>query len=77
MTERLCAINTLVATIVESFNRIGELNWTPFHGWSIAAGDYSVFVANHIVLIVETDKADLKEIYRVLHEEARLTLEAA
>ena len=77
MTERLCAINKLVATTVASFSRFGEMHWTPFRGWAIAAGDYSVFVASHIVLIVETDKADLNEIYRVLSEEAQVTLKAA
>jgi roadblock/LC7 domain-containing protein len=77
MTERLCVINKLVAATVASFNRMGEMHWTPFRGWAITAGDYSVFVASHIVLIVETDKADLNEIYRVLSEEAQLTLKAA
>jgi roadblock/LC7 domain-containing protein len=77
MTERLCAINTLIATVVQSINRIDEMNWMPFHGWTIAAGDFSVFVASPIILIVETDKADFNEIYRVLNEEVRLTLKAA
>jgi roadblock/LC7 domain-containing protein len=77
MTKRLCAINTLMATIVESFNRSDEMNWMPFHGWTIAAGNFSVFVASPIILIVETDKADFNEIYRVINEEARLTLKAA
>ena len=77
MTERLCAINTLMAPIVESFNRISEMNWTPFRGWAVTAGDYSVFVMSHIVVIVETDKADYNEIFKVLNEEAHITLKAA
>jgi roadblock/LC7 domain-containing protein len=77
MTERLCAINSLMATIVESFTHISEMNWTPFRGWAVAAGDYTVFVVNHIVVIVETDKADFNEIFKVLSEEARITLKAA
>ena len=79
MTERLCAINTLIATVVQSINRIDEMNWMLYvlNGWTIAAGDFSVFVASPIILIVETDKADFNEIYRVLNEEVRLTLKAA
>jgi roadblock/LC7 domain-containing protein len=77
MTERLCGINTLIATIVERFGRISEMNWGPFQGWAVAAGDYTVFVASGIVVIVETEKADFNEIFRVLSEEARITLKAA
>jgi roadblock/LC7 domain-containing protein len=77
MTDRLCEINALMATIVESFNRMSDMNWTPLRGWAVSAGDYSVFVVSHIVVIVETDKADFNEIYKVLSEEARLTLKAA
>jgi roadblock/LC7 domain-containing protein len=77
MTERLCAINSLMTTIVESFNRISEMNWTPFRGWTVAAGDYTVFVVSQIVVIVETDKADFNEIFKVLSEETHITLKAA
>ena len=77
MTDRLCGINALMATIVESFNRISDMNWRPLRGWTVTAGDYSVFVVSQIVVIVETDKADFNEIYNVLTEEARLALKAA
>jgi roadblock/LC7 domain-containing protein len=77
MTERLCAINTQMAPIVESFNRVTEMNWTPFRGWVITAGDYSVFVVSNIIVIVETGKADFNEIIKVLNEEAHITLRAA
>jgi roadblock/LC7 domain-containing protein len=77
MTERLCAINTLMITTVESFDRVGEMTWRPFRGWATAAGDYTVFVASPIILIVETDKADFNEIFGILSEETRITPKAA
>jgi roadblock/LC7 domain-containing protein len=77
MTEKLCVINTLMSTVLESFSHISDMNWTPFRGWAIAAGDYSVFVVRHIVVIVETDKADFNEIFKVLGEEAHITRMAA
>jgi roadblock/LC7 domain-containing protein len=77
LTERLCAINSLMATVVQSIDHIDEMNWMPFRGWSITAGDFSVFVASPVILIVETDKADFNEIYRVLNEEVRITRKAA
>jgi roadblock/LC7 domain-containing protein len=77
MTEKLCAVNTLMAMILENFSRISEMNWTPFRGWSVTSGDYSVFVVSPIVVIVETDKADFNEIFKALREEASITLKAA
>jgi roadblock/LC7 domain-containing protein len=77
MTERFCAINTLMATVIEHIDHISEMNWAPFRGWVFFAGDYSVFVASHIVLIVETDKADFNNIYKILSEEANIALQAA
>ena len=50
---------------------------TPFRGWAVTAGDYSFFVMSHIVVIVETDKAVYNEIFKVLNEEAHITLKAA
>jgi roadblock/LC7 domain-containing protein len=73
-----CAANTLMGTIqADSFSRISGMRWTPFHGWAVSAGDYSVCVMGHIGLFVETAKADFNDIFKVLSEEAHITLKAA
>jgi roadblock/LC7 domain-containing protein len=77
MTERFCAINALMATVVENINNISEMNWAPFRGWAFFAGDYSVFVASHIIFIAETEMADFNTIYKILSEEAGIVLQAA
>jgi roadblock/LC7 domain-containing protein len=78
ITEKsLCAINTLMTTTAESFHRTRDKNWAPLRGWAFAAGDYTVFVVSQIVVIVETDKADFNEIFRVLSEEVQITRKAA
>ena len=78
LIARMCAANTLMGTTqAESFTRISGMKWTPFHGCAVAAGDFSVCVMGHIGLFVETAKADFNDIFRVLGEEAHITLKAA
>ena len=78
MIAQLCAANTLMGTTqAESFTRISGMKWAPFHGWAVAAGDYSVCVMGHIGVFVETAKADFNDIFTVLSEEAHITLKAA
>jgi roadblock/LC7 domain-containing protein len=78
LIARMCAANTLMGTTqAESFTRISGMRWTPFHGWAVAAGDYSVCVMGNIGVFVETRKADFNDIFKVLSDEAHVTLEAA
>jgi roadblock/LC7 domain-containing protein len=78
MVARMCAANTLMGTTqAESFTRISGMKWTPFHGWAVAAGDYSVCVMGHIGIFVETARADFNDIFKVLGEEAHITPKAA
>lgn len=78
MTAKMCAANTLIGTTeAESFTRISGMKWSPFHGWAVAAGDYSVCVMGHIGVFVETAKADFNDIFKVLAEEAHITPKAA
>ncbi|MGD2074111.1 MAG: DUF2173 family protein [Gammaproteobacteria bacterium] len=78
LTARMCAANSLMGTSqAEGYTRISGMNWTPFHGWAVAAGDYSVCVIGHIGVFVETAKADFNDIFKVLSEEAHVTLKAA
>jgi roadblock/LC7 domain-containing protein len=78
VVARLSAANTLMGTSqAEIFSRISGMKWTPFHGWAVAAGDYSVCVMGHIGVFVETARADFNNIFKVLGEEAHITLKAA
>lgn len=78
LVARMCAANTLMGTTqAETFTRISGMKWTPFHGWAVAAGDYSVCVMGHIGVFVETAKADFNNIFKILGEEAHITLKAA
>jgi roadblock/LC7 domain-containing protein len=74
----MCAANSLMgASEADSFTRISGMKWMPFHGWAVAAGDYSVCVIGNIGVFVETAKADFNDILKVLSEEANVTLKAA
>ena len=78
LVAKMCAANTLMGTTeAESFTRISGMNWTPFHGWAVSAGDYSICVMGHIGVFVKTAQADFNDIYKVLSEEAHITHEAA
>ncbi len=78
LIAKMCAANTLMGTTqAENFTRISGMKWTPFHGWAVSAGDYSVCVMGHIGIFVETAKADFNDIYKILSEEAHVSLKAA
>ncbi len=58
LIARMCAANSLMGTSqAENFTHISGMKWTPFHGWAVAAGDFSVCVMGHIGVFVETSKA--------------------
>ncbi|MGD1983852.1 MAG: DUF2173 family protein [Chromatiaceae bacterium] len=78
LIARMCAANTLMGiSQAESFTRLSGMKWSPFHGWAVAAGDYSVCVIGNLGVFVETSKADYNDIFRTLSEEAHVTLRAA
>ena len=78
LVAKMCAANTLMGTTqAESFTRISDMKWTPFHGWAVSAGDFSICVLGHVGIFVETAKADFNDIYKVLGEVAHVTLRAA
>ena len=78
LIARMCAANTLMGTTqAESFTHISGMKWSPFHGWAVAAGDFSVCVMGHIGVFVETSKADFNDIFKMLGEEAHVTPKAA
>jgi roadblock/LC7 domain-containing protein len=78
LVARMTAANTLLgSTQAETFTRISGMKWMPFHGWAVAAGDYSVCVMGHLAVFVETAKADFNTIFKILGEEAHITLKAA
>jgi roadblock/LC7 domain-containing protein len=78
IVARMCAANTLMGTSqAETFARLSGQKWTPFHGWAVSAGDYSVCVLGNIGVFVESAKADFNDIYKVLAEEAHVELRAA
>ena len=76
MSERFCRINSLMTDSMESNDRGNDMNWSPFLGWTVTAGDYTVFVMNQVILIAETDKADFNAIFRTL-KESSMVLKAA
>jgi roadblock/LC7 domain-containing protein len=75
---KTCAANSLMgATQAESFTHTTGMRWTPFHGWAVSAGDYSVCVVGHLGLFVETAKADFNAIFDLLSELSGEKLKAA
>ncbi len=78
LIARMCAANSLMGTSqAESFTHMSGMKWSPFHGWAVAAGDFSVCVMGNVGVFVETSKADFNDIFKTLGEEAHVTLKAA
>lgn len=74
MIARMCAANTSMGKMeAEGFTRYTGMNWLPFKGWAVSAGDYSVCVVGDVGVFVETKDADFNQIFRTLGEEAGVT----
>lgn len=73
MVAMMCAANTLMGKMqAESFTRLTGMNWSPFKGWAVSAGDYTVCVMGEIGVFVETAKADFNQVFCALSEEATI-----
>ncbi len=71
MVAMMCAANSLMGKMqAEGFTAYTGMKWTPFKGWAVAAGDYSVCVMGNVGVFVETAKADFNEIFKTLGEVA-------
>lgn len=71
LVARMCAANSLMGRMqAEIFTKHTGMNWSPFKGWAVAAGDYSVCVMGNLGVFVTLDKADFNDIFNVLGEEA-------
>lgn len=71
MVAMMCAANSLMGKMqAESFSKHTGMNWSPFKGWAVSAGDYSVCVMGNAGVFVETDKADFNQIFKTLGEQA-------
>ena len=71
MIALMCAANTLMGKMqAEGFTRYTGMNWRPFKGWAVSAGDYTVCVMGNIGVFIETANADFNAIYKTLGEEA-------
>ncbi|MFO3797439.1 MAG: DUF2173 family protein [Anaerolineales bacterium] len=71
MVAMMCAANSLMGKMqAEGFTAYTGMKWSPFKGWAVSAGDYSVCVMGNAGVFVETAKADFNEIFKVLGKEA-------
>jgi roadblock/LC7 domain-containing protein len=69
MIANLCAANTLMGAMqCESFSIYTGMNWKPFKGWAMSAGDYSICSMGQSGVLLETAKADFNRAFEVLEE---------
>ena len=72
MVAMKCAANSLMGKMQaesfakHSFAKHTGMNWSPFKGWAVSAGDFSVCVMGNSGVFVETEKADFNEIFKTL-----------
>lgn len=71
MVAMMCAANSLMGKMqAEGFSKYTGMKWSPFRGWAVSAGDYSVCVMGNAGVFVETAKADFNEIFKTLGQVA-------
>jgi roadblock/LC7 domain-containing protein len=74
LIETMRAANSLMAKVqamMESkgITKGGDIQGAPIKGWAVSAGNYSFCVIGNAGVLVETAKADLREILRTLGKE--------
>lgn len=73
MTALMCAANNLMLKMqAEGFSAYTGMQWTPFKGWAVAAGNYAVCVMGNAGVFVDTAQADFNQIFQTLGQEAGL-----
>jgi len=71
MVAMMCAANSLMGKMqAEGFSAYTGMKWSPFKGWAVSAGDYSVCVMGNAGVFVETAKASFDEIFKTLGQVA-------
>jgi len=71
MTALMCAANNLMLKMqAEGYSAYTGMKWSPFKGWAVSAGDYSVCVMGNVGVFVETAKASFDEIFKTLGQVA-------
>lgn len=71
MVALMCAANSLMGRMqAEGFTAYTGMKWTPFLGWAVSAGEYSVCVMGNAGVFVKTAEADFNEIFQTLGKEA-------
>jgi roadblock/LC7 domain-containing protein len=69
MAAMMCGLTSAMFSkqTVEFSEKTG-MKWTPFKGFAVSAGEFSVCSAGNIGAFVETKKADFNKIFQVLGE---------
>jgi roadblock/LC7 domain-containing protein len=62
-------VTNLFNILGESFTKVTGTNWVPQHCWHYAGGDWTVVVAGDRALMIETQKADMQSIMRMVMAE--------
>jgi len=71
MVAMMCGANSLMGKMqAESFSKQTGMNWSPFKGWAVSAGDFSVCVMGNAGVFVESEKADFNEVFKTLGGQA-------
>ncbi len=71
MVAMMCAANSLMGKMqAEGFSAYTGMKWSPFKGWAVSAGDYSVCVMGNAGVFVETAKTSFDEVFKTLGQAA-------
>jgi roadblock/LC7 domain-containing protein len=69
MAAMMCgSTSSLFAKQSDDFSAKTGMKWTPFKGFAVSAGEFSVCAAGNTGLFVETAKADFNKIFQALAE---------
>jgi roadblock/LC7 domain-containing protein len=69
MAAMMCGTtSSLFAKQSGEFSEKTGMKWTPFKGFAVTAGEFSVCAAGNTGLFVETAKADFNKIFQALAE---------
>ncbi len=67
MAAKMCGVTAaMFGKQTVDFSKKTGMKWTPFKGFAVSAGDYSVCAVGNTGVFVETKKADFNKIFQAL-----------
>jgi roadblock/LC7 domain-containing protein len=72
MVAKMCLANVMMGRMqAEGFSKFSGMDWMPYKGFALSAGDYSVWVIGNVGVFVESAKTDFNQVFKQVVRESQ------